>query len=113
MSEPERGPVEDEPLTGRDVRGRLALATGAAVGTIYGVQGLAPAIPGIQAHLGLGDSAPGLLAAAYMLPAVLFALPFGYLADTLGRRRVFVATALLWSLAGLAQAWAGSLGVLL
>jgi MFS family permease len=113
MSEPERGPVEDEPLTGRDVRGRLALATGAAVGTIYGVQGLAPAIPGIQAHLGLGDSAPGLLAAAYMLPAVLFALPFGYLADTFGRRRVFVATALLWSLAGLAQAWAGSLGVLL
>jgi MFS family permease len=103
----------DGALAGLEVRGRLALATGAAVGTIYGVQGLAPAMPGIQSHLGLGDSAPGLLAAAYMLPAVLFALPFGYLADTIGRRRVFVATALLWSLAGLAQAWAGSLGMLL
>jgi MFS family permease len=95
------------------VRSRLALTTGAAVGTIYGVQGLAPAMPGIQAHLGLGDSAPGLLTAAYMLPAVIFALPFGYLADAIGRRRVFVATALLWSVAGMAQAWAGSLAPLL
>jgi ACDE family multidrug resistance protein len=95
------------------VRGRLALTTGAAVGTIYGVQGLAPAIPGIEQHLGLGQSAPGLMTAAYMLPAVIFALPFGYLADVIGRRRVFVATALIWSLAGMAQAWAGSLGPLL
>jgi len=91
------------------MRGQLRLATAASVGILYAVQGLAAALPGIQDHLGAGDSAPGLLTAAYTLPAVLFALPFGYLADAIGRRRVFVATAVLWSVAGGAQALVDSL----
>jgi MFS family permease len=39
-----------------------------------------------------------------MLPAVIFALPLGYFADRYGRRRVFVASVLAYSLAGGAQA---------
>ncbi|HMJ36560.1 MAG TPA: MFS transporter [Baekduia sp.] len=95
------------------MKARLRIATLVAVGTIYGVQGIAPAIPGIQDHLGLGDSAPGLLTAAYMLPAVLFALPFGYLADVVGRRWVFVVNVVIWSIAGAAQAYAQSFVLLL
>lgn len=95
------------------MRARLRLATAAAVGTIYGVQGISAAIPGIQAHLGAGGSMPGLMTAAYMLPAVLFALPMGYLSDVVGRRRVFVVTAVLWSVAGAAQALVGSVDLLL
>ncbi|HEY6887559.1 MAG TPA: MFS transporter, partial [Solirubrobacter sp.] len=89
-------------------RSRLAVATAAAVGTIYGVQGLSPALPVVQRHLGLTDSELGLFTAAYMLPAVVFAMPLGYLADRVGRRRVFVSMTLLWSVAGALQAWAGS-----
>jgi MFS family permease len=88
------------------VRGQLALATAAAVGTLYGVQGLAGAMPVLQGELGLDDAQLGIFTAAYMLPAVAFAIPLGYLADAVGRRRVFVAMALLWSGAGMAQAWA-------
>lgn len=90
------------------VRARLALATAAAVGTLYGVQGLAGALPVLQGELGLDDADLGVFTAAYMLPAVAFAIPLGYLADAVGRRRVFVSMALLWSLAGMAQAWAPS-----
>jgi ACDE family multidrug resistance protein len=64
-------------------------------------------------ELGLSPSELGLFAAAYMLPAVLFAIPLGYLADALGRRRVFVGMALLYGLAGGAQAWISELGPLL
>src|SRR5262245_25976167 len=94
-------------------RARLAVATAAAVGTIYGVQGLSPALPVVQKHLGLTDSELGLFTAAYMLPAVVFALPLGYLADRLGRRLIFVSMTFLWCLAGAAQAWAGTSLVLL
>src|SRR3954471_14860852 len=94
-------------------RARLALATATAVGTTFGVQGMSAALPAMQSHLGIGGSELGLITAAYMLPAVLFAIPFGYLADALGRRRVFVSMMLLWSLAGAAQVWAGDLATLL
>ncbi|MCC6224623.1 MAG: MFS transporter [Thermoleophilia bacterium] len=99
-------------LPGR-VRAQLTLATAAAVGTLYGVQGLAAALPVVQRELELSDADLGLVTAAYMVPAVLFAVPLGYLADAVGRRRVFVSMAVLWSLAGLAQAWAPGLAVLL
>jgi MFS family permease len=90
------------------VRAQLALATAAAVGTLYGVQGLAGAMPVLRRELALDSADLGIFTAAYMLPAVAFAIPLGYLADAIGRRRVFVSMALLWSLAGLAQAWAPS-----
>jgi ACDE family multidrug resistance protein len=101
--------THDDPRT----RGRLAVATGAAVGTIYGVQGLSAALPAMQDALHISDGQLGLFTAAYMLPATIFAIPFGYLADIVGRRRVFVVTALLWSLAGMAQGWASDFTMLI
>lgn len=79
----------------------------------FGVQGISVALPAVQRELGLSASEVGLFTAAYMLPAVLFALPLGYLADALGRRRVFVAMAILYGVAGGAQAWVSDFGVML
>lgn len=94
-------------------RAHLTLATATAVGTTFGVQGVTAALPAVEAELGLSASELGLFTAAYMLPAVLFALPLGYIADAFGRRRVFVAMAILYSVAGGAQAWVSDFGLLL
>jgi MFS transporter, ACDE family, multidrug resistance protein len=85
-------------------RAYLTLALAAAVGTLFGAQGIAAALPALGRDLGVSDAQLGLFTAVYMLPAVIFAVPLGYLADSLGRRRVFVAMALLYSVAGGAQA---------
>jgi MFS family permease len=85
-------------------RAVVALAIAAAVGTLFGVQGIAAALPALEQDLGISDAQLGLFTAAYMLPAVIFAVPLGYAADRYGRRRVFVSMALLYSLAGAAQA---------
>jgi MFS family permease len=77
------------------------------------VQGVTAALPAVEAELGLSASELGLFTAAYMLPAVLFALPLGYIADAFGRRRVFVAMAILYSVAGGAQAWVSDFGLML
>lgn len=97
----------------KTVRARLTIATAAAVGILYGVQGLTAVLPSMQAAFGISDTALGLFTAAYMLPAVVFAIPLGYLADTIGRRRVFVVSAVLFSVAGAAQAWAPNFETLL
>jgi MFS family permease len=85
-------------------RAVVALAIATAVGTLFGVQGIAAALPALEQDLGISDAQLGLFTAAYMLPAVVFAVPLGYAADRYGRRRVFVSMALLYSVAGFAQA---------
>ncbi|HET6550893.1 MAG TPA: MFS transporter [Solirubrobacter sp.] len=92
---------------GARTRAYVGLAFASAVGTLFAVQGVAPALPAMADDLGVTDAQLGLFTAAYMLPAAALAVPLGFLADTLGRRRVFVTMALLYSLAGGAQAWAG------
>ena len=85
-------------------RAHLTLAVIAAGATIFGAQGISPGLPALQARLGIGDSGLGLFTAAYMLPGVVLAVPLGYLADWVGRRRMFVSMALLYGVAGAAQA---------
>src|SRR5919108_2109760 len=85
-------------------RASVVLAITAAVGTLFGVQGIAAALPALARDLDISDAQLGLFTAAYMLPAVVFAVPLGYAADRYGRRRVFVAMALLYAVAGGAQA---------
>jgi MFS transporter, ACDE family, multidrug resistance protein len=94
-------------------RAQLALAIAAAVGTLFGVQGISAALPVVERELGVSESELGLFTAIYMLPAVIFAVPLGYAADKLGRRRVFVSMVVLYSLAGAAQAWTTDFGVIL
>jgi MFS family permease len=94
-------------------RAYVFLAVAAAVGTLFGVQGISPALPELGRDLGISDAQIGLFTAAYMLPAVVFAVPLGYFADTLGRRRVFVSMAVLYAVAGGAQALVSDFWVLL
>jgi ACDE family multidrug resistance protein len=91
----------------------MALATAAAMGIIFGAQGISTALPAIQSALDIPDSQLGLFTAAYMLPGVVLAIPLGYLADRLGRRPVFASMAVLYGLAGGAQALVGDYGVML
>jgi MFS family permease len=91
----------------------LTLAAVAAGATVFGAQGISPALPAVQSAFGISDTQVGLITAAYMLPGVLLALPLGYLADRLGRRIVFSSMALLYGVAGAAQAFAPSFELLL
>lgn len=92
------GPLR--PLQPSEIRTRLLLAHGSAAVVLGGVQAIVPALPGMQAALGLSDSQIGLVSSLYLLPAVLFAAPSGYLADRFGRRLVFVTATLVFALTG-------------
>lgn len=94
-------------------RATLTLAAVAAGATVFGAQGISPALPAVQRAFGISDSQVGLITAAYMLPGVVLALPLGYLADRLGRRIVFSSMALLYGTAGAAEAFAPSFNLLL
>jgi MFS family permease len=97
----------------RPRRATLTLAAVAAGATVFGAQGISPALPAVQHAFGISDTQVGLITAAYMLPGVVLAIPLGYLADRLGRRIVFSSMALLYGVAGAAQALAPSFNVLL
>jgi MFS family permease len=84
----------------------LWLAAIAAGATVFGAQGISPALPAVQKALGISDSQVGLITAAYMLPGVLMAIPLGWAADRWGRRVVFSSTAFLYGAAGAAEAFA-------
>lgn len=83
----------------------LWLAAIAAGATVFGAQGISPALPAVQKALGISDSQVGLITAAYMLPGVLMAMPLGWAADRFGRRVVFGSMALLYGVAGFAEAF--------
>ena len=97
----------------RPRRTTLMLAAAAAGATVFGAQGISPALPAVQEAFGITDTQVGLITAAYMLPGVLLAIPLGYLADRVGRRMVYGTMALLYGIAGAAQALAPSFAVLL
>src|SRR3954452_3658106 len=94
-------------------RATLTLAAVAAGATVFGAQGISPALPAVQKALGISDSQVGLITAAYMLPGVLMAMPLGWAADRWGRRIVFSSMAFLYGAAGAAQALAPTFDVLL
>src|SRR3954452_17542640 len=94
-------------------RSTLLLAGIAAGATVFGAQGISPALPEVQKHFDISNSQVGLITAAYMLPGVLMAIPLGWAADRWGRRIVFSSTAFLYGAAGAAQALAPTFGVLL
>jgi MFS transporter, ACDE family, multidrug resistance protein len=94
-------------------RATLWLAAIAAGATVFGAQGISPALPAIQNAFGISDSQVGLITAAYMLPGVLMAMPLGWAADRWGRRVVFSSMAFLYGAAGAAQALAPAFGVLI
>jgi MFS family permease len=87
----------------------------AALGTVWILDGLEVTIVGSigprlqqKATLGLSSADVGLAAALYVGGAVTGALLFGYLADRLGRRRLFQVTLLLYLAATVATAFSWS-----
>jgi MFS family permease len=100
-------------VTAQHRRATLWLAAIAAGATVFGAQGISPALPAVQKAFGISDSQVGLITAAYMLPGVLMAMPLGWAADRWGRRIVFGSTAFLYGAAGAAQALAPTFAVLI
>lgn len=81
--------------------------------SVTGVSLVSPALPTIANSLGVSDSQIGLVVTAYTLPAI-FILPFsGFLADTIGRRRVMGAGSFFVGLGGLLAVLSNSFYVLL
>lgn len=77
-----------------------------AASALTGIQAILPALPAIQSHFALSDSQVSLVTSAYLLPGALFAIPFGILADRMGRRRVMALSLLVFGVSGLAITFA-------
>jgi MFS family permease len=89
---------------------RVALITAAVGGFLTPFMGSAVniALPAIGAEFHLGAVSLGWVTSAFLLAAAVFLLPFGRLADIVGRKRVFVAGLTVFALATLLCAVAPS-----
>ncbi|UJL32161.1 MFS transporter (plasmid) [Mycolicibacterium vanbaalenii] len=93
----------------RPMHTRIAAALG--IGWMldaFEVQIIGSVIPGIQAEFNLDGWQAVLINIVWFVGIAFGALGFGYLADRVGRRRLFVATLILYSLAAIATATAPS-----
>lgn len=86
---------------GRRRRVVLVACVGTAI-AVAGVQGIAPALPAMQAHHGLTTAQVSLLTSLYLLPSVGSAFGSGVLADRVGPRPVFAGALAVFGLCGLA-----------
>ena len=93
----------------RPIHTRVAVALG--IGWMldaFEVQIIGSVIPGIQQEFGLDSQHAVWINVIWFTGIAVGALGFGYLADRLGRKRLFVATLLLYSVAAVATAAAPS-----
>ncbi len=88
---------------------RIAVALGLGwMLDAFEVQIIGSVIPGIQAEFGLGSGQAVVINIVWFVGIGLGAIGFGYLADRFGRKRLFVATLILYSVAAVATATAPS-----
>ncbi len=88
---------------------RIAVALGLGwMLDAFEVQIIGSVIPGIQAEFGLGSGQAVVINIVWFLGIGAGAIGFGYLADRFGRKRLFVATLILYSVAAVATATAPS-----
>lgn len=73
-----------------------------------GLEAAAPALPRIAATLGVSDARIGLVMTAFIVPSVVVLPVAGVVADVYGRRRLLLASLLLFGAAGTAIAFVGS-----
>ncbi len=76
---------------------RIAVALGLGwMLDAFEVQIIGSVIPGIQAEFGLGSGQAVVINIVWFVGIGLGAIGFGYLADRFGRKRLFVATLILY-----------------
>lgn len=91
----------------RPAHTRIAIALGLGwMLDAFEVQIIGSVIPGIQQEFGLDSSHAVWINVVWFAGIALGALCFGYLADRVGRKRLFVATLILYSIAAVATATA-------
>ena len=89
----------------RPIHSRIAIALG--IGWMldaFEVQIIGSVIPGIQAEFRLDSAQSVWINVVWFSGIALGAIGFGYLADRIGRKRLFVATLILYSVAAVATA---------
>lgn len=96
----------------RDLRGLLVLLAAAMVVDTAGYSAITPLLPHLVERFGLGQSGAGVLAAAYPVGTVAFALPAAWLVSRIGAKRVTLVALGLMALASLGFAFAGAAPVL-
>ncbi|PSP37995.1 MFS transporter [Halobacteriales archaeon QH_7_65_31] len=67
---------------------------------VMGVSLISPALPAVQAALGISESQASLLLSAFTLPGIVLTVPLGMAADRIGRKPVLVPSLLLFGLCG-------------
>lgn len=67
----------------------IALASLGAAVVLSGIQGIAPAIPAIQAEFALSTAEVALITSVYLFPSIFSSFAAGVLADRIGIRPVF------------------------
>lgn len=91
----------------RPIHTRIAAALGLGwTLDAFEVQIIGSVVPGIQAEFGLGSGQAVAINVVWFVGIALGALGFGYLADRFGRRRLFVATLIAYSIFAIATATA-------
>ena len=67
---------------------------------VMGVSLISPALPAVQAALGISESQASLLLSAFTLPGIVLTVPLGMAADRIGRKPVLIPSLLLFGLCG-------------
>lgn len=94
--------------------GRVVLIASASSAVMTaGIQGVAPAIPAIQAEFSITAAQVGLFTSVYLFPSMFSALAAGVLADRIGIRPVLAGCLLIFGLTGLAVLFVDDLPTLL
>lgn len=112
--------VEDTPaeqvVSGPGHRLRLTLLMAGSCLPILGAVLIAPVLPQMQAHFADVPGVDALVPMALTIPALSLALlaPFaGVIVDRLGRKRLLVASTVLYAILGTAPLWLDSLGAII
>ncbi|MEX0986541.1 MAG: MFS transporter [Bacteroidales bacterium] len=97
----------------REKKAALLVATIASFLTPFLGSALNVALPGIGADLGADAILLNLTATMYLLATAIFLLPFGRLADIVGRKRIFNYGLILFTISSAAGALAGDIYMLI